>query len=71
MTSDAQARDLERARRAGATSVLVKPCLPDTLITEAIMIIGESRALRDRSAATRVKIPVQLGKGVLVGRFHR
>ena len=60
VTSDAQARDLERARRAGATSVLVKPCLPDTLIAEALKLVEESRALRHRSVAMPEKIPGRL-----------
>jgi CheY-like chemotaxis protein len=56
VTSDALAPDLERARIAGATTVLVKPCLPDTLLAEADTLILQSRSLRACSVAARQKI---------------
>src|SRR5262245_14401318 len=34
VTAWAQPRDVERARQAGCDTVLVKPCLPDRLLTE-------------------------------------
>jgi CheY-like chemotaxis protein len=60
VTSDAMVRDLERAKSSGATSVLVTPCLPETLIAEANMLLERSRELRARSAAVRRRLPEQL-----------
>jgi CheY-like chemotaxis protein len=47
VTSDGTARELERARTLGATTVLVKPCLPETLLTEAVRLVDLSREQRD------------------------
>jgi CheY-like chemotaxis protein len=55
VTSDAIVRDLERAKSSGASSVLVKPCLPETLIAEANKLLEHSRESRDRSAGARHK----------------
>ena len=55
VTSDAVAPDLERARSSGASSVLVKPCLPETLIDEAGKLLDLSRELSERPAAGRRK----------------
>ncbi len=48
VTGDAQPADLQRAREAGADSVLVKPCLPETLLGELQRLV----ALRQASAET-------------------
>jgi two-component system cell cycle response regulator DivK len=53
VTSDAMARELEHARTSGATSVMIKPCPPDTLLTEAVRLLEVSRAPRDCSAVAR------------------
>jgi two-component system cell cycle response regulator DivK len=50
VTSDAMAREMERARASGATSVMLKPCLPDTLVTEAFRLLESARV---RAAAPR------------------
>jgi CheY-like chemotaxis protein len=50
VTSDVMARELEHARTSGATSVMTKPCPPDTLLTEAVRLLEVSRAPRDCSA---------------------
>ena len=42
--SDAFPAQLERARLAGADSVLVKPCLPERLQSEMQRVIEESRS---------------------------
>lgn len=60
VTGDAVVRDLERAKSSGADSVLVKPCLPETLIAEAARLIEQSQALRERSGEERGKIPGHL-----------
>jgi CheY-like chemotaxis protein len=60
VTSAGHAPDLERARVAGATTVLVKPCLPDALLAAADALIEQSRLLRARSAEACRKIPRQL-----------
>jgi CheY-like chemotaxis protein len=49
LTSDAQPAQLERARAAGADAVLVKPCLPDRLLTELYRVRDLSRELNLRS----------------------
>jgi len=58
VTGEAYATDVERARQAGADSVLVKPCLPDVLLSEAYRLRQRSselrrysRELHERSAA--------------------
>ena len=51
VTSDTMARELDRARASGATSVMVKPCLPETLLTEALHLLEVARAPRGRAAA--------------------
>ena len=43
VTGDAYKRDLELARSAGATSILVKPCDPEAMLTEAIRVLEEAR----------------------------
>ena len=53
VTSDAMARELEHARTSGATSVMIKPCPPDILLTEALRLLEVSRAPRDCSAVAR------------------
>jgi two-component system, cell cycle response regulator DivK len=58
VTSDGMAREIDRARASGATSVMIKPCPPDTLLTEAVRILEISRAARERPAATADGGPV-------------
>jgi sigma-B regulation protein RsbU (phosphoserine phosphatase) len=45
------AEAMARARRAGCQDVLLKPCLPETLISEARRLIAEARSVRERAAA--------------------
>jgi CheY-like chemotaxis protein len=71
VTSNPLAGELARARQAGATAVLVKPCLPQELIDEAATLIEQSRALRERSTVARAKIPAQLAHSDrLIERSH-
>jgi CheY-like chemotaxis protein len=60
VTSDAMARELEQARVAGATSVMIKPCHPDALLAEAVRLLEASRAPRERPASPRGNAPAQV-----------
>jgi hypothetical protein len=60
VTADAFAQDVGRAREAGATQVLVKPCLPEVLLAEMRRVLAQSRELRDRSVAARSKAHAQI-----------
>jgi two-component system cell cycle response regulator DivK len=51
LTTDAYPGDEERARQAGADTVLAKPCLPDVLVAETRRLMAQS-AERRRHAAT-------------------
>src|SRR5262245_58822088 len=54
LTADAYARSIERATRAGADCVLVKPCLPDVLLREVQrlnLVMRQSKELRGRATA--------------------
>jgi CheY-like chemotaxis protein len=62
VTADADPVSLERARTAGADAVLVKPCLPDELLSRLQQLIARSRKLQSRSAALRTKVGRQLGR---------
>jgi CheY-like chemotaxis protein len=51
VTGDAYEADLARAREAGATAVLVKPCLPETLLAELRRLENRTTVpRRDRTA---------------------
>lgn len=53
VTAEVFPADLDRARRAGADSVLVKPCLPHVLLEEVRRLIVHSRELRQRAQDLR------------------
>ena len=53
ISSDGRPAELERVRRAGATSVLVKPCLPDALWTEL-------ERVRDQAALSPFEQPTTI-----------
>ena len=53
ITSDAMARELERLRASGASSVMTKPCLPEALLSESVRLLEVSRAPRTATAETR------------------
>ena len=57
VTGDTMVR--ERAHASGATSVMVLPCLPDTLLSEAVRLLEVSRA-HGRAAAARDRGPARL-----------
>jgi len=60
VTAEAFATNIERARRAGADKVLVKPCLPDQLLMEMRRLVGRSRELRQQSQQIRARLATQL-----------
>lgn len=62
VTGDAFAADLQRAQSAGADAVLVKPCLPETLIGEIGRLLARSKELRTRAMTVRSRIGDQLAK---------
>ncbi len=65
LTGDAFGRDVERAHRAGADSVLVKPCLPDVLLGEVQRLrrlVERSADLRSRSAALHDRVAQQMAQ---------
>ena len=64
VTADAFAPDVQRAREAGASEVLVKPCLPDVVLEAIRRLLAQSAALRERSTAAREKAGAQLGRSV-------
>jgi two-component system cell cycle response regulator DivK len=55
VTGDAYERDIERARAAGATEVLVKPCLPEDLAARIRQVLQASRDSIDRGEKAYAK----------------
>jgi len=49
VTADAFEEDIRRAKSSGADSVLVKPCLPETLASELSRVLDAASTLRDQS----------------------
>jgi two-component system cell cycle response regulator DivK len=60
VTAEAFATNIERARKAGADQVLVKPCLPDQLLMEMRRLVGRSKELRHQSQQIRARLATQL-----------
>jgi two-component system, cell cycle response regulator DivK len=60
VTGEGFPSNVERARKAGADAVLVKPCLPDALLQEMRRTIERSRELRQHSQAMKGRIQAQL-----------
>jgi len=60
VTAEAFSTNLERARRAGADQVLVKPCLPDQLLSEMRRLVGRSMELRRQSQQIRARLATQV-----------
>jgi len=51
VTGDAFDEQVHRAKSCGADSVLVKPCLPETLLSEIALVLDRSAALREHAGA--------------------
>lgn len=59
VTGDAFDVDIRRARGAGANAVLIKPCLPETLLAEIHRLLDTSVELRLRVQTLREKVGKQ------------
>lgn len=62
VTGDAYATDVRRAQQAGADSVLIKPCMPETLLNEMRRLLDTSADLRARGRALSGKVREQLDR---------
>jgi CheY-like chemotaxis protein len=56
LSGDPEPGDVARARAAGADSVLVKPCPPQTLLAEIRRLREQGRDLRARSVVLRARV---------------
>jgi len=54
VTGDVMTADLDRVRAAGATAVLIKPCLPETLFAELRRVLAGERASQPGDGGVRV-----------------
>jgi len=73
VTSDGFDNDLRRAERVGVDVVLVKPCLPETLLIEMKRLLHESKELRERARELRAKVRTQVEKSdqlLAISRGH-
>jgi CheY-like chemotaxis protein len=62
VTGDAFEHDLNRARAAGAETVLIKPCLPADLLAEVQRLFAMSKELRARSRAATTAMAGQIAR---------
>jgi hypothetical protein len=53
ITADALDTNVHRAQSVGADAVLIKPCLPETLLAEIGQLLALSASLRERSRVAR------------------
>jgi CheY-like chemotaxis protein len=60
VTGDAYDEQIEVAKAAGADAVLVKPCLPETLVAEMQRLRRLSAELRERAREMRDRVAAQL-----------
>lgn len=67
LTGDAFASDVSRAQATGADAVLVKPCLPETLVQTIERLFMRSAELRERvgRAVARAVVDVQQAKNTV------
>jgi len=71
VTGDGFENDVKRAKLAGADTVLVKPCLPQTLLTEMHRLLEYSVELRERATRVRERVAEQLVRSqALLERSH-
>jgi CheY-like chemotaxis protein len=62
---------VERAEHVGADVILVKPCLPETLLGEISRLLDQSLDLRERGRAVRGRMHEQIAKSDrLIKRSH-
>jgi DNA-binding response OmpR family regulator len=62
VTASALDADLLKAQRVGADSILIKPCLPATLLAEIRQLLEVSAALRERSRVARDNMRDQVAR---------
>jgi CheY-like chemotaxis protein len=60
VTADASPASVRQAEIAGADAVLVKPCLPETLLSEVARLLAHSAQLRERARELRHRLHSQL-----------
>ena len=71
VTGDGFEANIDLAKRVGADSVLVKPCLPETLLAEISKLLDQSFGLRERGRAARCKMHEQIERSDrLIERSH-
>ena len=69
VTSETRVAELARARAAGASEVLVKPCMPDRLVAEAARLVQATSTI---AASVFRKLPTPHGhRTSLVKAHHR
>src|SRR4029453_3768859 len=62
VTAEPFATNIERARKAGADEVLVKPCLPNQLLLEMRGLVGRSHELGHQSQQIRARMATQVSR---------
>ena len=60
VTGDGFDNELRRAENVGADAILVKPCLPETLLNEMRRLLAQSADLRERARAVRQRVHEQV-----------
>jgi DNA-binding response OmpR family regulator len=71
VTGDVYDEQIKVAERAGADTVLVKPCLPETLLLEMERLRRMSSRLRERGRALRDQVAEQLDRSARVLEHSR
>jgi two-component system cell cycle response regulator DivK len=71
LTAESRTGQLERARQAGADTVLVKPCLPEVLLLEMQKLRDHSRELRARAQEVRRRAHAGIADSIdVLARSH-
>ena len=71
VTGDAFPSHVTRAEQSGADVVLVKPCLPEKLLSEMRQVLQRSAKLREQGRAVRERLAEQLSRSdALLRRPH-
>jgi CheY-like chemotaxis protein len=71
VTGDAFDGDVRRAETVGADAVLIKPCMPDALLSELNRLLLLSAELRERGRAVRAKLQTQVQRSDELLKFSR
>lgn len=72
VTGDAFDAEIKRAETSGADSVLVKPCLPETLLFEMRRLLQQSADLRESSRLSRERARLEVERSAeLLARSTR